>query len=490
MFVESIQPCTRGNAHRGMTQMISTCIPGEAIPAGRRCVPVYFLSLVLALTAGPTGTLGETASEAAAVSTPPVSAGLSSDGFHSTDEQLRGLIETLLVENPQLVAARSGSRARFEQVPQARSLPDPQLTYRYFVRNPETRVGPQEQVLEISQGVPWAGKRALQALRVENLASGTTWEVEDLERRLGAELKRAYFEVAYLQESLSVNSEERELLRRFESIALKRYATGQGIQQSVVKVQTDISRLDDLETSLRERLNVMTRRISQLIGRAETPLELASVRLPQFEMSYDREELEQFATTNHPQVRALERRVEADQVWASRRALESRPNFRFGVGYTLVDDRDDRAGIQNPPEENGKDAVALMVGVNIPIYRKRIRAGVAEAHQSRHATEGLLEATRHRLRFEIQETLLRVVSSGERGQLYRDVIIPQAEESLASAEAAYTTDRLGFLDLLDAERTLFQARLAAHRLVSDLWIALADLESAVGTRFPSSETTP
>jgi outer membrane protein TolC len=41
------------------------------------------------------------------------------------------------------------------------------------------------------------------------------------------------------------------------------------------------------------------------------------------------------------------------------------------------------------------------------------------------------------------------------------------------------------LDLLDAERVLFQSRLAYHRLLADLWMALADLEFAIASPFPS-----
>jgi outer membrane protein TolC len=69
--------------------------------------------------------------------------------------------------------------------------------------------------------------------------------------------------------------------------------------------------------------------------------------------------------------------------------------------------------------------------------------------------------------------------------LYRDVIVPQAEQSLASAEAAHATNRQSFLDLLDAERVLFQVRLTHHRLLADHWIALADLERALGQPFPA-----
>jgi outer membrane protein TolC len=252
-----------------------------------------------------------------------------------------------------------------------------------------------------------------------------------------------------------------------------------------VKVQTDISRLENRASELRQRLEIVLRRISELIGRPESPLALQVIELPLPELSYDRASLERYAVSEHARVRAVEQRVEADQIWAKRRKLESRPDFRLGLGYIFVGKRDDPAGILNPPEENGKDTLALTAGFNIPIYRKRIRAGVAEARESERANEELLQAVRDRLRFDVQDALLRLESLSDRGRLFRDVIIPQAEEALASAEAAYMTDRLGFLDLLDAERILFQSRLSFHRLVSDFWIALADLELSVGEPFPS-----
>lgn len=411
--------------------------------------------------------------------------GVSVEAFHVLDDQMGGLIETLLAENPRLASAWGRSRSAFERVAQERSLPDPLLSYRYFVETPETRVGPQQHVLELSQAVPWGGKRRLQAERAEGAAASRTWDAEDLERRAVAELKRAYFEAAYLQEALQVNREERDLLQRFESIALKRYTTGQGIQQSVVKVQTEISRLDDRETNLRERLDGVSRWTSELIGRPEAALTLGPIGLPFPDVTYSREDLELFATGEHPGVKAVEQRIAADRVWAERRKLESRPDFRFGVGYTAVGRREDLAGTINPPEDDGKDILGLTVGINIPLYRKRIHAGVAEAEQSGRAERDSLVALQDRLRYDIQRATLEIDSLSERGRLYLEVIIPQAEESLASAESAYTTDRLSFLDLLDAERVLFQSRLAYHRLVADLWIALSDLELAAARPIPA-----
>ena len=162
----------------------------------------------LAFTLAVSTTFGQSESLPGSASDIGVTGPLSADRFYLPDEQLRGLVSTLLEENPQVLMFWARSRSSFERVPQEKSLPDAQFTYRYFAKTPETRVGPQDHWLEFSQGVPWGGKRGLQASRAEALASGTAWEAEDVERRLVAELKRAYFEAAYLQEALAVNSEE------------------------------------------------------------------------------------------------------------------------------------------------------------------------------------------------------------------------------------------------------------------------------------------
>jgi len=406
------------------------------------------------------------------------------EDFHVSDPRLSELLELLLEENPRLRAARAGWRSATERVERAGALPDPLLSYRYYARTPETRVGPQEHGLELSQAVPWKGKLGLETERAERMAENSLWGLRDLERALVAELKRAWFDALYLREALDVNAGERELLRGFEEIALTRYANGEGIQQDVVKVQTQISRLSDRELLLRRQLDVALRRMAELTGRpgSEVILGAAAPELPR--LSIDEASLENEAGGGHPLVRAAESRISAEESWARQRELEGRPDFRFGLGYTLVGEREDPAGILNPPQDNGKDVLALMVGVTLPLQRKKIRAGIAEAEQSARSAGHALESTRDALSFAVRDAALRLESSAERAELYREVIVPQAGESLASAEAAYTTGRQGFLDLLDAERVLFEARLAQRRLVADGWIAAADLERALGRAFP------
>jgi outer membrane protein TolC len=410
------------------------------------------------------------------------------DAFHAADPQLGELIAALLASNPEAGSARAVWQSGDARVPQQKSLPDPSVTYRYFAESPETRVGPQQQSLDISQRVPWFGKRASQARRAHHEAAGLAWRARDLERELVAALKRSYFEAAYLQKALAVNSDESEMLQRFERIALTRYSTGQGIQQSVIKVQTDISRLADRATALQERLDIVIRRIARLVGNPDADLHLRPIRLALVDLEYDGTVLERESRGDHPSVRAVQEGIRADEAWLRRRELDSRPDLRFGVSYVDVGDREDTAGLLSPPEDNGQDTWALMVGIDLPLFRKKTRSGVEEARQSMLSRERVLESTRNRLQYGVQESVLRLESIDQRARLYRDVIVPQAEEALASAEAAYTTNRQSLLDLLDAERVLFQARLTYSRLLADQWIALADLEYGLGRSFPATRS--
>jgi outer membrane protein TolC len=403
---------------------------------------------------------------------------------YANDDQLTRLVSILLDENPEILAARASWESQRSRAPQAAALPDPRLRYRYFARTPETRVGPQQHALELSQGLPWGGKRKLQSRREEHLASSAAWSVRDLERDRVAELKQAYYEAAYLQEALAVNDEERALLQRFEQIALTRYSTGKGIQQDAIKIQTAVSRLTDRETLLHERMDLARSRIAGLIGRAGAEIELDLIELGVPTLSYDRDALVAESNKSHPRVRAALERIEADRAWARRRSLDSRPDFTVGVGYTWVGRREDPAGIAVPPPDNGKDILAFTFGIDLPLFGKRIRSGVAEAEKSALAGEHTLRGARDGLRTEVRDALLRLESLEARSRLHAEVIILQAEESLASAEAAYVTNEQGFLDVLDAQRVLFQARLTYQRLVADYWCAAADLEHALGSIFP------
>ena len=72
-------------------------------------------------------------------------------------QTLQDYLRYASLNNAELKAKFHQWKAAIEQIPQAKSLPDPKFTYGYFIEEVETRVGPQRQKFEIMQTFPWFG---------------------------------------------------------------------------------------------------------------------------------------------------------------------------------------------------------------------------------------------------------------------------------------------------------------------------------------------
>ena len=75
----------------------------------------------------------------------------------------------------------------------------------------------------------------------------------------------------------------------------------------------------------------------------------------------------------------------------------------------------------------------------------------------------------------------------QRAGLLRSSIVPQSEQAIEVSRIAYQTDRGDLLMLIDAERSLLDARHSYYLALSNLEQALADLEHAVGVNVVPQE---
>jgi cobalt-zinc-cadmium efflux system outer membrane protein len=65
-------------------------------------------------------------------------------------------------------------------------------------------------------------------------------------------------------------------------------------------------------------------------------------------------------------------------------------------------------------------------------------------------------------------------------QVYETSLIPQATSSLNSARSAYSAGKSGFMELLDAERSLFQVRIDYYKALTKYVESLTSLEKVAG----------
>jgi cobalt-zinc-cadmium efflux system outer membrane protein len=92
----------------------------------------------------------------------------------------------------------------------------------------------------------------------------------------------------------------------------------------------------------------------------------------------------------------------------------------------------------------------------------------------------------NRTLFEVKDHFFKMETAWETIQLYESTLIPQAEQSMESAEAGYITGIMSFLDVLDAERVLLGIRFGYWHAYTDYLKHVSDLERAAGIQLAAS----
>ena len=403
-------------------------------------------------------------------------------GNHSShgDERLADLIEAALSSNPSVLRAFAERQAALYRVPQATALPDPTLVGTQFARTLETRAGAQHRVLAFTQGIPGIGKRAARGQLAAKSAEVAAEAFRSVQAETVRQVKHAYFDLGFVDRALAISAQETALLEHFEEVARRRYAEGFGQQADVLRLQAQITRtLDDRHRLQRQRVDLETALNALRDTPADTPV--SPIDLPRApEVTLDQGRLSEIGRRTRPEVRAAVRRVEAGEKQVHIARIQHRPDFSIGVTWGNIRAYRSPAG-SVPITGNGKDSYAVSVGLTLPVFRRKYDAGVKEA------VEGL-SAARHAYRSSAAETDSAVRSISYRIgtirtqiELFDRTLVPQAEQALESAQAAYGNGTQGVTGLLDIQRVLLDVQMGLARLRADLLKAVADLERVIGS---------
>ncbi|MEW5976374.1 MAG: TolC family protein [Acidobacteriota bacterium] len=412
-------------------------------------------------------------------------AGTSYSESYSTnhDAQLSVYIEQALERNPAVRQAFGRYQAARQRSPQVGALPDPMLGFTQYARTPETRVGPQTTMLTLSQQFPWFGKLSdrEKITAKETLIFGQQYEA--IKAEVVRQIKAAYYSLAYVDQAVSITEEDLSVLRHYETLAQARYSQGVGLQQAVVKLQAEITRDLNRLKALRSRRVDAEVALNNLLDRpSESPIKKVPFgNRPKPEVEY--EKLYATGRDHRPEVRASLLQIEKDEKRIQLAQKSYWPDVTLGASFVNVGGRSDLAGLMNPPEQNGKNVYGITVGINIPLRRRKYDAAVAEATEDKIASREGYRSVLNSVETAIRSVGFRIQTLDEQILLFERTLLPQAEQSLRSTEAAYSTGTIGVLDLLDSERVLLEVRLGLAQLQSDYMKSLAEMERAIGAPF-------
>jgi len=400
-------------------------------------------------------------------------------------ETLQDYLRFASLNNAELKAEFHQWKAAVEQIPQAKSLPDPKFTYGYFIEEVETKVGPQRQKFEIMQTFPWFGVIEARADQAAANAKAAHKRYEAKKLELFQEVKHAFYEYIYLAKAIEITKQNLELITHFEEIARSRYTTAITSHPDIIRVQIELAVLEDRLESLKELKPAITAKLNSILNR-QASSNLPWPKPPQYQqISIDFPQLYAMIIQNNPDLQAMDYEIEAARNTEKLAKKKSFPHFGIGVSY--IDTAHARA---SGVDDSGKDPIIGMVSLTLPIwadnYKAAQRQARAQLHQKTHKKtqmENTLAAKARQLLYEFEDT-------NRKSKLYRDVIIPKAKEMLVASESAYQAGAIDFLSLIDAQRMLLKYELYYERCLAENAQKLAKIEMLAGTQLPIIRKKP
>lgn len=391
---------------------------------------------------------------------------------------LRDLIIEAKQNNSQIKSAERQWHAIGRRVPQVSSMEDPMFSYSRWLSNVETRVGPQQNVFMLSQRFPFFGKLSLKGDMTNQDAAASEQKYMATVRDVVYKLKSAYYDLYWIDQSLLILLEYQRLLRNFQSVAERKYATGTGIQANILKAKVEISSIEERRLNF-DRMRVgAAARLNALLAREQsTPVGfVGAIDSTLFEAG--EAELIQKAIEERQELNSAEAMIQKSEYAISLSKRNYWPDLNFSLTYITIP-----SGRTLAPD-NGKDAWSINAGINLPIWLGRRNAAVDEAQAMLVSNREHYENLKNEVAAEIKDLLARLKTAERTINLYAEQLIPDAERTLRSVLASYQTGTLDFLSLLDSERLLLGFRLAYAKELANYHQQAAGLERAVGGELP------
>lgn len=400
---------------------------------------------------------------------------------------LRSLADYLryaALNNAGLKAAFEQWKAAIEEVPQARSLPDPRFTYGHFIEEVETRVGPQRNKFGISQMFPWFGKIEARTRAAGAGAEAVRRRYEAKKLELFFEVKDAFHEYVYLARAIEIARENLELIEDFEQVALTKYIGAATGHPDVVRAQVELAQLEDRLRTLEGLRAPVVARLDAVLNRRSAEPPPWPMREQQDAVGIDRRRIKQLLLARNPELQALDFDIESARSRVELAKKKFYPDIGVGVDWIRTDD-----ALMPGTRDSGKDPVMLTLSLNLPVWRKSYEAAEIQARAIARKTR--LEKTQmeNTLIARVERVLYDYEDSQRKQRLYGDILVPKAQELIAASESAYQGGTIDFLSLIDAQRTLLNFELLHERAVTDGRKKLAELEMLVGDELGTAVET-
>lgn len=395
----------------------------------------------------------------------------------TAQNELDNYLQTAADNNPGLKAKFSEYMSALEKVPQVGALPDPTVAFGYFIQPVETRIGPQQGRIGVSQMFPWFGTLGAKEDVATQMAQAKYEMFEEAKAKLFYDVKSTWYNLYFTNRAIAITRENIDILNTFQKLALVKIEAGKASAVDELRVEMEILELENQLKLLLDKLNTQNIAFNNLLNVDEQQQVLLPELLNEDELSMNREAILDSIRLNNHQVLNLEFQEASYEYQQLVAKKMGKPSFNIGLDYIFIGESSNSVLSAN---ESGKDAVIFpMVGIKVPLYRKKYTSMVKEAVFMQESVQNKKIDKVNILESIYEKANTDYMDAGRRIDLHVKQL-ELARKALRILESEYATDGKNFEEILRMERQVLMHSLELEKSRSDLNASIAFINYLMG----------
>jgi len=380
---------------------------------------------------------------------------------------LRDALALALQRNPELAAFGKERAATEAAILQAGVLPNPVLEIAGDNRGNarKAEAGDRSTSIQLGQLIELGGKREARVRAAEASRDLANWDYEAKRIEVLSAVAQRFVDLLAAQQRHKLAEEALALARQVADAVGKRVQAGKVSPVEETKAQLAQGGAEvELEQAARERAAARSTlgalwdsrapSFERVVGDLERLL-----ALPAYERLAER-------VRNNPELARWSSEIERRRAGVDAAKAKAIPDVTVTAGVTRFSQFDDRA---------------YMIGIAVPLpLFDRNQGGVLEANRRLDKATDEQRGTESRLLVALSQAYQRLAAIDKEIATLRSVLLPGAQSAFDAATKGYQLGRFGYLDVLDAQRTLFQTRTQNLRALADYQRGVSEIERLVG----------
>lgn len=388
----------------------------------------------------------------------------------------------VLERNPQIQAALRRWQAAKQRVTQQAAWDD--LTVRGSSRAARfVDIAPEsftDQMVSIEQIIPITGKNLIRR-RVAVAEAVVAFEQARREQLdVLAKARSSYFRLANAYAQLELNRKNLTSLGQLADVSRSRYEVGKANAADALAAELETSKLLEAEQDIVRNASAEQSQLNVLMNR-DAFAALGQPMEADIRATVSLEQARARMVNNRPEIRMAQAKIDIEK---SRLDL-ARRNWIPDPALTVQAQR-----YNDSP--NAVSEIDAGVAFTVPwVNPGKYSAAIREAKENLAAEEASYERANSESLGALRDALQKVHTTRHHVELFRDKLVPQAQQAFEANQFSYESAKATFLDWITAQRNLRDAQATAQQHLADYRTALAELEAVVGADlniFPTSKT--